>query len=43
MRQPGAAYVIAGVQLTLLLFGIRNAWDLVTWMASRGAGEAGEG
>ena len=24
---------MAGLLLTLLLFGIRNAWDLVTWMA----------
>jgi hypothetical protein len=30
---PWAAHVIAALMLALLLLGIRNAWDLVTWMA----------
>ncbi|HZC15715.1 MAG TPA: hypothetical protein VE309_03035 [Caulobacteraceae bacterium] len=33
MRVEWAAYALAGVLLTLLLVGIRNAWDLVTWIA----------
>lgn len=28
-----APYAVAGVSLALLLVGIRNAWDLVTWLA----------
>ncbi len=32
-------YIIAAMLLGLLLSGIRNAWDLVTWMAPRGSGE----
>jgi len=32
---PGAAHGVAAVQLALLLVGIRNAWDLITWIAPR--------
>ena len=32
-RAPWAPDAIAGLLLTLLLVGIRNAWDLVTWIA----------
>src|SRR5271168_2320669 len=28
-----AAEALAGVLLALLLLGMRNAWDLITWMA----------
>ncbi|HWE46307.1 MAG TPA: hypothetical protein VG407_09800 [Caulobacteraceae bacterium] len=28
-----APYVVAALLMTLLFMGIRNAWDLVTWMA----------
>ena len=31
-RSSWAPYAMAGVLLFLLLLGIRNAWDLVTWM-----------
>ena len=30
-----APYAIAGALLALLLVSIRNAWDLVTWLAPR--------
>ena len=33
MGQPLADYALAGLLLALLLAAIRNAWDLVTWMA----------
>jgi len=34
-----AVYAIAGLMLGLLMLGIRNAWDLVTWLApQRGGG-----
>jgi hypothetical protein len=33
-----AAYALAAMLLVLLLIGIRNAWDLVTWMAPRRPG-----
>lgn len=32
---PTAVLVLAGLLLALLLTGIRNAWDLITWMAPR--------
>jgi hypothetical protein len=32
-----APYVIAGTSLALLLLAIRNAWDLVTWLAPAAA------
>ena len=31
-RSSWATYAVAGLLLSLLLLGIRNAWDLVTWM-----------
>jgi hypothetical protein len=31
--EPWAAYAVAAVVIGLLLIGIRNAWDLVTWLA----------
>jgi hypothetical protein len=31
--RPWAAYALAGVLFAALLLGIRNAWDLVTWLA----------
>ena len=34
MRSPLATGVVA---VTLLMCGIRNAWDLITWIAPRGA------
>ena len=37
-----AAFALAGLLMALLLVGIRNAWDLVTWIApKRPGGEAG--
>jgi hypothetical protein len=37
-----APYLLAAVMLVLLLVAIRNAWDLLTWMApGRDAGQAG--
>jgi hypothetical protein len=36
-----AAYAVAALVLALLLLGIRNAWDLVTWIAPRTKGDAG--
>lgn len=37
-RAPGAAFATAVLLLALMLVGIRNAWDLVTWIApTRGA------
>jgi hypothetical protein len=33
--QPFAALLTAGLMLGFLLLGIRNAWDLVTWIAPR--------
>jgi hypothetical protein len=35
LRVPWSADVLAGVLLALLLLGIRNAWDLVTWISPR--------
>ena len=32
-RPPWAPHALAGLLLALLLLGIRNAWDLVTWIA----------
>jgi hypothetical protein len=34
-RLPHSAYVVAICLLALLLLGIRNAWDLATWLAPR--------
>jgi hypothetical protein len=31
-RSSWAPYALGGLLLSLLLLGIRNAWDLVTWM-----------
>ncbi len=31
-----AVYLLAAVLLTLMLLAIRNAWDLITWMAPGG-------
>jgi len=31
-----ATYALAAILLILLLLGIRNAWDLITWMAPQG-------
>jgi hypothetical protein len=36
-----AVQATAALLLTLLLLGIRNAWDLVTYMAPQGRGDAG--
>jgi hypothetical protein len=37
-------YALAGLLLVLLLLGVRNAWDLVTWIASgSGAAQAAQG
>jgi len=33
-RTPWAVDVLAVLLLALLLIGVRNAWDLITWMAS---------
>ena len=33
--QPWAVHAIAAVLLGLLLCGLRNAWDLVTWIAPK--------
>jgi hypothetical protein len=35
MCKPWAADVLAAALLALLLLGIRNAWDLVTWISPR--------
>ena len=32
---PWAAYAMAAALMILLLVGVRNAWDLVTWLAAR--------
>ena len=34
-EEPLAPFAIAALLLILLLIGIRNAWDLVTWVAPR--------
>ena len=34
-RRPHAAYAVGLVLLTLLVLGVRNAWDLVTFLAPR--------
>ena len=34
-QAPADALIIAGVLLALLLIGVRNAWDLVTFLAPR--------
>jgi hypothetical protein len=36
-RAGWAVYALAAVLLILLLLAIRNAWDLITWMAPGGA------
>ena len=40
-RAEGATYAVATLTLTLLLVGIRNAWDLVTWIAPMRKGDPG--
>ena len=40
-RSAWTAYTVAGLLLALLLLGIRNAWDLVTWLAPRRNGQSG--
>jgi len=32
-RRAGAVHAMAAVLLALLLLGVRNGWDLITWMA----------
>ena len=34
-EEPLAPFAIAALLLILLLIGIRNAWDLVLWMAGQ--------
>ena len=34
-QAASTAYLVAAALLALLLIGIRNAWDLVTWLAQR--------
>jgi hypothetical protein len=42
-RAEWATYLLAAVLLVLLLVAIRNAWDLLTWMApGRDSGQAGQ-
>jgi hypothetical protein len=43
LAAPWAPYVMAALQLTLLLTAIRNAWDLITWMAPRVGGGSSSG
>ena len=38
-----AAPAMAVLVLALLLIGVRNAWDLVTWMAPQRGGGSGNG
>jgi hypothetical protein len=38
LRLSWAAYAVAAASLALLLIGIRNAWDLVTWLAPAATG-----
>lgn len=35
MAAGPATYAVAALGLTLLFIGVRNAWDLVTWLAPR--------
>jgi len=35
VRAEWGPYAIAGLLLVLLLVGIRNAWDLITWIAPK--------
>jgi hypothetical protein len=37
-RWPYAVYAVSVSQLALLLIGVRNAWDLATWLAPRRGG-----
>jgi hypothetical protein len=39
----GAAYAVAVVSLAFLFLGVRNAWDLVTWIAPRRDGDPSGG
>jgi tryptophan-rich sensory protein len=34
-EQTASAMAVAGVLVALLMLGIRNAWDLVTWLAPK--------
>jgi hypothetical protein len=37
LGSPGlSAYAVGAVMIAMLLTGIRNAWDLITWIAPRG-------
>lgn len=38
---PWAANALAALLLTLLLVGVRNAWDLITWIATGRAPSSG--
>lgn len=40
VRAAWPATALAVITLFLLLLAIRNAWDLITWMTSRGSPEA---
>ena len=40
-REPWAAHAMAWMLLTLLLVSIRNAWDLVTWIAPMRSNSSG--
>ena len=35
---PGAAHLLAGLLLAHMMLALRNAWDLVTWIAPRRPG-----
>jgi hypothetical protein len=35
LEQPWSARAMAGLLLALVLLGIRNAWDTITWIAPR--------
>ena len=43
VRAPHAAYFVALCLMALLILAIRNAWDLVTWLAPRRDGLSGGG
>jgi hypothetical protein len=43
VRAGWAVQLSAAAMLALLLIGIRNAWDLVTWMAPKARGGGGGG
>jgi hypothetical protein len=39
LRAAAATYALAALLLILLLLAIRNAWDLITWMAPKGGAD----